>query len=278
MKEKQLPKEALNIFLFDSQSCESLFRNTRALSGTYSSITNFTVLDFLRRSQKISLLNDIKCDQLSEDNTERLSFHAHYKHKRDSQLSSLQHFDDIDKLDIEKTISDAFDQALELTESLGISELLLEHHLFELDSLSKYVFQRMQSGSKMFNRSTAAAGNDSDEFSLDEEEYETADDNADTDNALSDEDEADGEYRFIDENDNNDAIETIKTNFNGIKIYNRIEPRMKDSYFQVKINDNQKFIHKQSACWLLTDRNNRLSNDRLSRVMQTSRKDSSSRF
>ena len=279
VKQRQLVKEALNIFLFDSQSCESLFRNTRSFSGTYSSITNFTVLDFLRRSQKLSLLNDIKCDQLSEeDNTERLSFPAHHKHKRDSQLSSLQHFDDIDKLDVEKIISDAFDQALESNESLELSELLLEHHLFDLDSLSKYVFQRMESGSKMFDRSTAAVGNGSDEFCLDEEEYETIDNNAGIDNVLSDENEADGEHRFVEENDSDDAIETIKTNLNGIKIYNRIEPRMTDSYFQVKINDHQKLIHKQSTCWLLTDRNNRLSNDPLSQVMQTGRKDSSSRF
>jgi hypothetical protein len=136
----------------------------------------------------------------------------------------------------------------------------------------------MESGSKMYERSAAESVNDSGEFSLDEEEYETIDDNDDIDNVLVNEDEVDGEHRFIEENDNDDAIETIKTNFNGIKIYNRIEPRMKDSYLQVKINDHQKFIHKQSACWLLTDRNNRLSNDRLSRVMQTSRKDSSSRF
>ena len=279
VKQRHLPKEALNIFLFNSQSCESLFRNTRSLSGTYSSITNFSVLDFLRRSQKISLLNGIKCDQLSEeDNIERLSFPAHHKHKRDSQLSSVQHFDDIDKLDIEKTISDAFDQALELTDRLGISELLSEHLLFDLHSLSKSVFQRMESGSKMYDRSTAEAVNDSDEFSLDEEEYETVDENDDTDNVLVNEDEPDGEHRFVEENDNDDAIETTKTNFNGIKIHNRIDPKMKDAYFQVKINSHQKFVHKQSACWLLTDSNNRLSNDRLSRVMQTSRKDNNSLF
>ena len=80
----------------------------------------------------------------------------------------------------------------------------------------------------------------------------------------------DGDYH-------DNAIETIKTNFNGIKIHDHIQPSMNDSYFKVDIN-GQKFIHKQSACWLLTDRNNHLSNDRLSRVIQTSRKENSNPF
>ncbi|CAF1928949.1 unnamed protein product [Rotaria magnacalcarata] len=69
VKEKQLPKEALNIYLFNSQSCESMFRNARALSGVFSTIVNFTVSDFLRRSQKLSLLNQIKHEQI--DNSQK---------------------------------------------------------------------------------------------------------------------------------------------------------------------------------------------------------------
>ena len=215
-------------------------------------MTNFTVLDFLRRSQKISLLNDIKCDQLSEeDNKERLSFPAHYKHKQDSQLSSLQHLDYIDKLDIEKIISDAFDQAIEITERLEISNLLLEHNLFDLNSLSKYVFQQMKSNSKMFNHSAQAMDSGSDESSLDEDESERIDEN----NLSSKDDQSDEEIRLAeeeDDDDDDDAIETIKTNFNGIKIHDHIQPSMNDSYFKVDINGHRKFIHKQSACWLLT--------------------------
>ena len=39
-----------------------------------------------------------------------------------------------------------------------------------------------------------------------------------------------------------------------------------------------KYIHKQSACWVLTDRNVRLSNNKLSRVIQSSRKDDQNHF
>ncbi|CAF1133516.1 unnamed protein product [Didymodactylos carnosus] len=125
VKQRQLPKEALNVYLFNSQHCESMFRNTRSLSGTYSTILNFTVADFLRRSQKISVLNRIKCEQLSQqDDNERLSFPIHHKHNHDNHPSSIQNLDDIDQLDIEKIISDAFNQALQLTERLQISKLL----------------------------------------------------------------------------------------------------------------------------------------------------------
>ncbi|CAF4275323.1 unnamed protein product, partial [Rotaria sordida] len=86
---------------------------------------------------KISILNWIKCEQSSqEDDNEVLSFPIHHKHAGDSHLSPVQTFDDI-----EKTILDAFNQALKLTQPLEISKLLKEHDIFELNSLSKYVFQ-----------------------------------------------------------------------------------------------------------------------------------------
>ena len=59
VQQKQLPKESLHIFLFNSQSCEGMFRNARSLSGAYSTIVNFTTHDFLRRATKLSLLNQI---------------------------------------------------------------------------------------------------------------------------------------------------------------------------------------------------------------------------
>ncbi|CAF4498189.1 unnamed protein product [Rotaria socialis] len=45
--------------------------NTRALSGIYSAIVNFTAHNFLRRAQRLSLLNDIKCKQLHNGSVEK---------------------------------------------------------------------------------------------------------------------------------------------------------------------------------------------------------------
>jgi hypothetical protein len=47
-----------------------------------------------------------------------LSFPIHYKHKRDNHVLSSQYLDDIDQLDVEKVISDAYKEALELTDRL----------------------------------------------------------------------------------------------------------------------------------------------------------------
>jgi uncharacterized protein YifN (PemK superfamily) len=58
-----------------------------------------------------------------------------------------------------------------------------------------------------------------------------------------------------------------------MRICDRIHPRLHDSYFKMKSNDQQKFMHKQSACWLLTHKVMQLSKDRLSRVIQTGHKD-----
>ncbi|CAF4039027.1 unnamed protein product [Rotaria sordida] len=92
---------------------------------------------YFSKPRKISILNWIKCEQSSqEDDNEVLSFPIHHKHAGDSHLSPVQTFDDI-----EKTILDAFNQALKLTQPLEISKLLKEHDIFELNSLSKYVFQ-----------------------------------------------------------------------------------------------------------------------------------------
>ena len=275
VKGKQLPEEALNTYLFNSQSCESMFRNARSLSGTYSSIINFTVADFLRRSQKISILNGIKCDQLSQqDDTEHLSFPTHYKHKRDSQLSTLQEFDSIDQLDVENVIANAFAQAIKSTAPLEISKLLAEHDRLPMNSLSKYVFQQMNSNSKMFDYSTQTARDDSVEFSLDEddepEEEDEESDRSNTGNISSSDNEID-ENIVVDEEED-DRIETVKANFDCMRIRDRIEPRFHDSYFKMKINGQQKYMHKQSACWLLTDKVMQLSKDRLSRVIQTSHK------
>ena len=56
----RLPPYALNTYLFSSQPCEATFRTARSLSGTFSSITNFSVCQFMKKIDKISMLNHIK--------------------------------------------------------------------------------------------------------------------------------------------------------------------------------------------------------------------------
>ncbi len=43
-------------------------------------------------------------------------------------------------------------------------------------------------------------------------------------------------------------------NFFVMDRFEKINPELNNSYFQVKINDKYKFIHKQTVCWLLIDK------------------------
>ncbi|CAF1223474.1 unnamed protein product [Rotaria sordida] len=185
-----------------------MFRNTISLSSTYSTRINFTAADFFHHSQKISILNWIKCDQSSqEDDNEVLSFPIHHKHAGDSHLSPVQTFDDIEQLDIEKTILDAFNQALKLTQPLEISKLLKEHDIFELNSLSKYVFQELNSSSRMFDYLVQTIDDDTNEFNLKEEEDN---ENENTANNLSDDEETMDDIE-LEEDENNYSMTTINT-------------------------------------------------------------------
>ena len=82
----------------------------------------------------------------------------------------------------------------------------------------------MKSSSKMFNHSVQAMNSGiSDESSLGEDESERIDEN----NLSSNDDQSDEEFRLAEKEEDYDddaAIETIKTNFNVIKIHDHIQP------------------------------------------------------
>ena len=58
-----------------------------------------------------------------------------------------------------------------------------------------------------------------------------------------------------------------------MRIRNSIDNNLTDSYFRVLINNTEKYIHKQTACWMLTENNIRLSSDRLPRVIDATKKE-----
>lgn len=262
VKQNRLPKQALNnIHLFNSQACESLFRDARALTGTFSTKVNFSVKDFLRRSQKISMLNGFKYSQ-SED---RLSFPVHHKQKREQSSTSMNPLDDIDKLDIEHLISNAYDQAVHIVEHSRMFSTLKKHNLNNLIDISRYIFNILKKNSKLIDYSLPTETDTMNEFGLDEE-------NDDNDEITDVQDQPIGEDLLdcVSESDTNEdeILNSTKSDFNGIRIVDNINPSLRHSYFKIKINGHIKYLHKQSACWLLSSNNTRLSSDRLSRVQQ----------
>ncbi|CAF4522092.1 unnamed protein product [Rotaria socialis] len=55
------------------------------------------------------------------------------------------------------------------------------------------------------------------------------------------------------QNNARDLITTTKKDFSGVKVADKVQPHIEHTYFKVKLNHDTKFLHKQTACWLLTE-------------------------
>ncbi|CAF1414720.1 unnamed protein product [Rotaria sp. Silwood1] len=146
-----------------------------------------------------------------------------------------------------------FNRAKELVSNLNILPSLNECNAGELNGLSKNI-------------------SDSIRFNINSDNYLATDSDSSSDSESDYDDEAMGSNEFdsdlinVDEEDkdaamtqNFDEIKTEKINFTGMRIFDSINPAMKNSYFQVQINNKTKF--------------SRLTADRLSRVIETNKKD-----
>ena len=80
VEEKKITEEALNVSLFNSQICESTFRAARSMSGSFSSVVNFSVNKFLQRVEKLGILRSIQWS--SDTNVNNIIFPKHHKHSQ----------------------------------------------------------------------------------------------------------------------------------------------------------------------------------------------------
>ncbi|CAF1316963.1 unnamed protein product [Rotaria sp. Silwood1] len=172
--EGSLPSESLQIPLFSNQSRESIFRSSRSLTGTQSTMVNFTVKE----------------------------------------------------------------------------------------ALSVETYNSLKKSNRVTDSATSKTFTDSDS------------DNGDNDDFNSNDDEDENQYGISMINDDDDMPDNIlqsnRTDFSGMQIFDSIDQAHKNSYFEVEINNKKKFLHKQTACWYLTEGKGHLSSDRLSRMKQTS--------
>ncbi|CAF3429507.1 unnamed protein product [Rotaria socialis] len=152
---------------------------------------------------------------------EKLVFPVHYKHRVERQSSFTHSQLEIDEIDIEQVITDAYHHAVDMLED------------DDNDA-------------------------DGDETTTDLNMNEDNDDSS-INNGYTDEDE---------QNNTQYLINTTKKDFSGVKVADKVEPHIEHSYFKVKFNHDTQFLHKQTACWLLTEEKSKLSNDRLLRVQQ----------
>ncbi|CAF1627352.1 unnamed protein product [Adineta ricciae] len=129
--EGRLPVDALNTYLLSSQTCENTFRVARALSGTFSIITNFTVKSFLKRCEKISILNSLKSRE-GVFGDYHFQFAKHHKvHKETYEYSTNN--------DIEKIIKHAFESAKGYVSVVNMTHLLKSKNVYSLSELSRFM-------------------------------------------------------------------------------------------------------------------------------------------
>ena len=222
---------------------------------------NFSHLDFLHRAKKLTILQNIKSLQ-NQNLPYQLQFPKHPKHRKNDQLSVV-YKQSLNTVEIETTILQAFKHAQELVSKLDVNILLEENNLFELKTLSIETYKNLKKSNRLIDSATSNSVPDSDLVNNENDGYNSS--NSDEENYYED---------LSTDKDDDESDNTLKTNradFSGMRILNSIDQAQRNSYFEVEINGNKKFLHKQTACWLVTESNHRLSSDRVSRVKQTSR-------
>jgi hypothetical protein len=118
----------------------------------------------------------------------------------------------------------------------------------------------------MSNYSLPTANNIDDEFGLDEENDDNNVENYAQDQSIDETPSSLQDDPVSD--DEEDILNSTKSDFYGIRVVDNINPDFRQWYFKVKIKENIKYFHKQSTCWLLSNNVTELSSDRLSRVRQ----------
>ncbi|CAF2740457.1 unnamed protein product [Rotaria sp. Silwood2] len=262
--EGRLPSYAINTHLFSSQPCEATFRSARAMTGILSSITNFFVFEFLQKIGKISILNEIKSTEEANDDAHSLKFPVHHKsrHRGITISTNTPITSTITTNDIEQIIIKAYRKAESIMDSLQLTRTLKENNLNDFITLNEFVFQQLTGKSTVdysyFNEEDLQDSPDNNDSSNSEIANELTETNFEANDYCSDEDDA-----------NDYCVTSAKETFEGMRVYDQIDPSKKSHYFQIIINNKSKFIHKQTAARLLTINKNCLSSDRRTRVQQT---------
>ena len=259
--------DVLNIDLFSSQPCENIFRIARSLSDPYSTMTNFSVQSFLHTCEKISTINSAKTEETLND-VSHLKFPHYYTSNRqinDYSNKSLTQLN-LTESDIIKIINNAFENAKDFVSLVDMDTFLLKKELFSLSSLSNCIRSILtKSSSKIVDYTK---DNDS---SDDDDDDNESNDLSDESNDLYTSDEQDDQMPIEDYDDVGNILtsnlpDVERQRFRGSRIYDVVNPKHADNYFPIRIGTTIKFIHKQTACWLLRNDKNSLSADRLLRV------------
>ena len=144
--EKQMPAESLIIYLFSSQPCENVCRSARSLTGTFSSMTNFSIYQFLKKSQKVCILNSIKTQEQLTGDPHCIKFPTHRKQQQNPRqtLQASQNLNQITIATIEEVILDSYSCAISFMDELEMSASLKSNKVYEMNDLCQHIRDHLQ--------------------------------------------------------------------------------------------------------------------------------------
>ncbi|CAF2099775.1 unnamed protein product [Rotaria magnacalcarata] len=222
----------------------------------------------MKRCEKISIVNSIK-SRGRQTGQYSFQFPQHHKNDKEAYDYSINNIKELNltENDIEKIINRAFESAKHYVAMVNMTQLLKSKNIYSLPELSQFIKTIL---SKPSSKIVDYTEDDDSNYDSDDDEFEDDDDGLaafdDEDQMLSntfDEDE--------DEEDNitaNYLSNVSRQNFKGCRIFDKIDPQQIKKYFRISVDSSVKYIHKQSACWLLSTSKNRLSSDRLEHVKE----------
>ena len=132
-------------------------------------------------------------------------------------------------------------------DQVEVSGFLRKNGLSSMTTINDYARSLLEDR-KLFDEFSQEANheevddNDNEEDSCgDEELHEEMDSDEDGDDDVS------GILGF------HDDLDSLQPTFNTIRVVDDVPPHLAQSFFKIRINGQDKFIHKSSACWVLTE-------------------------
>jgi len=269
-------------WLYSSQPCEQLFRTTRSLTSTFNTAVNFSIKELMNRVKRIEMLNSISNDLGNSKNNEENNMYRFPRNIRQTSKStsvsrsfSSITSDMLTSLNINSTINDAFNDCQKLLKALGImmqeetltiDDLVLNN---SIEKLHKTIDKTINGDCVNFITSDADLDKDIDG---DIEVGENLNDSVNYhDNNKTDlnPDEINNELDLC-------SLSSIKNIGEFLDIKNFESQFDEEAYggfknspfIKIKTNNNKSMIIKKSTlCWLLDNKKDIVSTDRLRRFI-----------
>lgn len=234
--------------MFSSQQCESIFRQIRSLSSTYSTVTNCNVLELIQKISKIELQNQISHIKLKNFHFPRIgkpsrSYYPFIDRNGQNQYQNVTQLPS--QNEIIEEIELAKMEAIEFAESMGVS----------LETPNEYVCKIKNTELNHCDTDIEALQECLNNIVINEDNSSTA---TTTENNI----DEDILQLFSDIN--------LREYSEKINIDNIDENSI---YIKVRNNEGKLFcVKKNTLCWILDKSTSKLSSDRLVRVQLRAKK------